>query len=192
MISFNRRTFLSLAAGLVFSALALYFTFVNIPLSELASYIARINYWWTIPSALIAVLSFIIRIWRWQIILMPVKRSGFMSAFHPVSIGFMLNCILPGRLGEIARPAVYYKREKVPFTRVLGTVAIERILDGLVLIGFFIYILGTVDIDHATSISFAGYRLSASDLDRMWKLTLYASFVLVTIILLVASPGPGA
>ncbi len=185
MISFNRKTWLSLGTGLVFSVLALYFTFVNIPLGDLVDYLKKINYWWIIPSLLIAIFSYILRIWRWQIILYPVKRSGFKSAFHPLVIGFMLNCILPGRIGEIARPVIYYKREHVAFSKVLGTVGIERILDALCLLGFFIYIMAGITIDPSINITFAGYQITPAVLDMLWRVTLKFSIVLVGLIILV-------
>jgi len=31
-------------------------------------------------------------------------------------IGFMINCILPGRVGEVARPIILKKKENVPFS----------------------------------------------------------------------------
>ncbi len=186
MISFNKKTLFSLGIGLLFSAAALYFTFQNIPLKELASYLRRINYWWIIPSLLIALLSYAIRIWRWQVILLPVKRSGFMSAFHPLVIGFMLNCILPGRVGEIARPAIYHKREHVEFSKVLGTVAIERIFDALCLLVFFIYILATITIDSSINVTFAGYNLSPALLSKLFTFTLEISLALIAIIMLIS------
>lgn len=45
MISFNKKTFFSLGIGLLFSAVALYFTFESIPLGELGAYLRKINYW---------------------------------------------------------------------------------------------------------------------------------------------------
>lgn len=186
MIPINRKTFLSLGIGLLFSALALYFTFKNIPLGDLASYLKKINYFWIVPSLAIALLSYAIRIWRWQIILLPVKRAGFMNALHPLTIGFMLNCLLPGRIGEIARPAIYCKRENVAFSRVLGTVAIERIIDALCLLIFFIYILATISLDTSRDVSFAGYRLSPNDLGRLFTITLETSIALVVVIGLIS------
>jgi glycosyltransferase 2 family protein len=186
MISFNKRIFFSFVVGLLFSAFALYFTFMNIPLKELTTYIQRINYWWIIPSLAIALISYFIRIWRWQVILMPVKKSGFMSAYHPLTIGFMLNCIFPGRIGEIARPAIYYKREHVDFSKVLGTVGIERIIDALCLLGFFIYILATITINPSINITFGRHHLTPAVLDTIWKTTLELSLVLIVVIILVS------
>ena len=145
MIAFNRKILFSLLIGIAFSAVAIYFTFKNIPLAALASYLKKINYFWIIPSLAIALLSYAIRVWRWQIILLPVKRVGFMSALHPLTIGFMLNCVLPGRIGEIARPAIYSKRENIAFSKALGTVAIERVIDGLMVSMWLTIALFTID-----------------------------------------------
>jgi hypothetical protein len=46
-----------------------------------------------------------------MLILEPASKISFWKAFHPLMIGFMLNCILPGRVGEVARPAILQKTE---------------------------------------------------------------------------------
>ena len=182
MIAFNRKILFSLLIGIAFSAVAIYFTFKNIPLAALASYLKKINYFWIIPSLAIALLSYAIRVWRWQIILLPVKRVGFMSALHPLTIGFMLNCVLPGRIGEIARPAIYSKRENVAFSKALGTVAIERVIDALCLLVFFIYILATITIDTSLNVTFAGYHLSPALLEKLFACTLEFSILIMAAI----------
>ncbi len=186
MISFNRKTLFSLGIGLLFSAVTLYFTFESIPLKELGAYLRKINYWWIIPSLLFALLSYAIRVWRWQVILLPVKRAGFMSAFHPLVIGFMLNCVMPGRVGEIARPAIFYKRENVEFSKVLGTAAMERIIDAICLLVFFIYILATITIDDTVSVTFGRYVLTPATLHKLFMFTLEFSAVLIALILLIS------
>ncbi|HPR74443.1 MAG TPA: lysylphosphatidylglycerol synthase domain-containing protein, partial [Bacteroidales bacterium] len=97
MISLNKKTIASLIMGILFSGIALYLTFINIPLSGLSDYITTINFWWVMPSLLFALLSYILRVVRWQIILNPVKKTNFWHAFHPLVIGFMMNCVFPGR-----------------------------------------------------------------------------------------------
>lgn len=186
MIPLNKKTFVSFGIGLLFSAVALYFTFVNIPMRELVDYLRRINYWWIIPSILVSILSYLLRAWRWHLILSPVKISGFSSAFHPLAIGFMLNCIFPGRIGELARPAVYYKREGVEFSKVLATVGIERVMDALCLIIFFAFILAAISIDASIDLTFAGYHLTPDTLDALMKTTIKLSLALVALIGLIS------
>ncbi|MBW2468494.1 MAG: flippase-like domain-containing protein, partial [Deltaproteobacteria bacterium] len=106
---------ISLAAGIALSAAALYFAFRNVPLADLINYLGSINYLWMIPAVFLVLVSFFIRAMRWQFILASSHKIGIWRAFHPMMIGFMINCILPGRLGEFARPAILQKKEKVPF-----------------------------------------------------------------------------
>ncbi len=172
--------------GLLFSGIALYFTFINIPLGGLTGYIKTINYWWIFPSLLSALLSYVFRVVRWQLILKPVKETQFWQAFHPLVIGFMVNCVFPGRIGEIARPAIFYKREKVEFSKVLATVAVERIFDLITMLVFFIITLTFIEIDPAIDITFGGYHLTSSTLNTIWKTTLKISIVLVALLVLIS------
>jgi len=73
------------------------------------------------------------RAWRWNNLLRPIDVSlppGRLLAIS--SVGFMAILALPARLGEFVRPALLRQKGKVSASAVLGTVAVERIVDGLV------------------------------------------------------------
>ncbi len=53
-----------------------------------------------------------------------------------IAIGYMANDVLPLRLGEVARCFVLRRREGVPQTAALGTVLVERVMDGLTMLAF--------------------------------------------------------
>ena len=95
----KKKMTISFIGGVLISAVALYFAFKNVPLAELFNYLASINYFWVLPAVLVSVFSFMLRAVRWQIILESTRRISFRRAFHPMMIGFMINCVLPGRLG---------------------------------------------------------------------------------------------
>lgn len=70
---------------------------------------------------------------RWNYLLAPLGvriPAGPLLAIS--SVGFMAILALPVRLGELVRPGLLRKRG-VSATAALGTVAVERIMDGLVL-----------------------------------------------------------
>lgn len=72
------------------------------------------------------------RAWRWNNLLRPIGAQLPPGRLLGISsIGFMAILALPARLGEFARPALVRKRGHVSATAVLGTVAVERIVDGL-------------------------------------------------------------
>ncbi len=79
------------------------------------------------------------RAWRWNNLLQPI---GVKLAPVPLlaisSVGFMAILALPARLGEFVRPALIRKRGEISATAALGTVAVERIVDGL-LVSVFVF-----------------------------------------------------
>ncbi|MDP3282856.1 MAG: lysylphosphatidylglycerol synthase transmembrane domain-containing protein, partial [Desulfobacterales bacterium] len=160
----NRNTTISLSLGTAISVAALYFAFRNIPLDDISVYLSSINYFWIIPAVTVSLSTFLVRALRWQSILEPVRKISFKHAFHPLMTGFMLNCILPGRIGEAARPAILMKNEKIPFSTGLATVAVERIFDIVLLVILFITIMAGIKIDPDHVVDFGGHRLNNADL----------------------------
>lgn len=160
---------ISLAIGIFVSVIGLYLAFRNVPFDELIAYLQSIRYVWGIPSMGIVVLCFVLRSWRWQIILKSSVNVDFFQAFHPLNIGFMLNCIFPGRVGEIARPIILHRKVGVPFSTGLATVAVERVFDLVFLFGFFLFTLATVKIDPNLSIPFGEYHLNKETLTMIGR-----------------------
>ncbi len=181
----NTKIVLSLIGGFLFSGIALYFTFRNIPVGELTQYLKTVNYWWVLPSVTIGMVSFVVRVIRWQLLLEPVKKTAFWSAFHPLMIGFMLNCLLPARAGEIARPAIYSKEEKVPFTKVLATVGAERVFDSLILLLLLVIVFLSIDINPDVNLTFGDYHINKATLETIGLTTLKLALILVCGIVLV-------
>lgn len=177
----------SLSLGIVLSCAALYFSFKNVPFDELRSYIGSIDGFWAGISVLMVVLCFVLRTMRWQIIVGSARKIGFLQAFHPLMIGFMINCILPGRVGEVARPIILKKNERIPFSTGLATVAAERIFDIIFLLIFFALVLITIEIDPDLDMTFGTFHLNRETLISvgagMGKLSiiLIAGIVMLTI-----------
>ena len=99
-----------------------------------------------LPASAIAVylatlaLTNLFRAWRWEYLLrplgvtVPLRRLLLMS-----SVGFMAILALPVRLGEFVRPYYVTRERGVRMSAALGTVAVERIIDGLLIsILFFV------------------------------------------------------
>ncbi len=170
---------ISFIGGVLLSAGALYFAFKNVPIAELLKYLVSINYFWVLPAVLVAVLSFMLRAVRWQIILESTRKISFWRAFHPLMIGFMINCVLPGRLGEVARPMILQKEEKVPFTTGLATVVAERIFDICLLILLFILTAGALKIDPDQYVAFGTYQLNKETLQTVFDTMLKLAAVLI-------------
>ena len=73
------------------------------------------------------------RSWRWHYLLEPIGvRLDFARLLAVSSVGFMAILLVPARLGEFVRPALIRKKGHVSAAAALGTVAVERIIDGLI------------------------------------------------------------
>ncbi len=182
----NKNVILSIILGALISVVALYFAFRNVPFAELMNYLRSINYLWIIPSVLLVILSFLCRALRWQIILQSAYRIRYWHAFHPMMIGFMLNCILPARAGELARPAVLLKKDDVPYVTGLATVATERVFDLLIMILLFTFVFLHVHIDPNLEIPFGAYKLNKDTLEAIGSSMIKVLLVLIAGIIIIS------
>ncbi len=91
-------------------------------------------WFWLVPATIMILLVFVLKGFRWQIIMNPMAKPGYWPLFSATSIGFMGNCLLPFRLGELIRPAVLGMRHGVSTTGALATVVVERLFDMLGLV----------------------------------------------------------
>lgn len=98
----------------------------------------KINYWWFLLLALVSGLSNVSRAIRWQMLIKSFGgKSGFLNTFMAILTGYFANMALP-RLGEVSRCAIITKYEKQPFSKVLGTMVSERLVDMITLLLFII------------------------------------------------------
>ena len=176
---------ISFLVGLIISAAALYFAFRNVPLKALLRYMASINYLWTIPSIIVGLFTFVLRAYRWQVMLAAVQKLNFWRVFHPLMTGFMLNCTFPWRIGELARPIILKKKENIPFSTALATVAAERVLDVSSLIIFFTIVLANLQIDPGLSMTFGSHKLNSETLIAINKGMMMMCLILITGIVIV-------
>jgi glycosyltransferase 2 family protein len=98
---------------------------VSISLALVIYLFSRVDYrqlWRSMASADVALLlaagillagTLVMRAWRWQYLLKPLKRVKFSNSMSATSIGLMANMILPIRLGEIVRAMVLGYREGI-------------------------------------------------------------------------------
>jgi uncharacterized membrane protein YbhN (UPF0104 family) len=103
----------------------------------MARALRQANYWYLIPAVAVYFAGVGIRALRWAVILGPVKPVRPARLFSVIVIGFTANNVLPVRLGELVRAYLLGQREGMSKTVALGTVAVDRLFDGLALVIFF-------------------------------------------------------
>ncbi len=128
---------LSLAITAVFLVIALY----SVDLGQVARAIASADYRLILVGAAATFTGYILRTARWQRLLAPSKAVPFAHLFPVLVVGFALNNLLPGRPGEFARAYSLGRREGLSKTLGFATVVVERVADGIALIGFLLLAL---------------------------------------------------
>lgn len=97
------------------------------------------NPWWLLAAVVLATFSFVLRAIRWRVLLEPGHEgSSFETRFGATCAGFAANNIFPARLGEIVRAYVLSRVAGLPFGASVGSLVVERVLDGLVLASFLV------------------------------------------------------
>lgn len=123
-------------AGLIISAVFIYLSLRGLKLSEVWQIMQSARYLWLIPGVAVYFIGVWVRSWRWHYMLRPLKKISTATMFPIVTIGYMGNNIYPARAGEILRAVILKQREGVPVSASLATVIVERIFDGVVMLGF--------------------------------------------------------
>lgn len=123
--------------GLVISLVFLVWALSQEDLGRVGSTILSMNWVVLIPALALYFVGVWIRAIRWRILLRPLRPQLTLArTFDVVVIGYMANNLLPARIGELVRAYVLGQRENVRKTSALATIVVERIFDGLVMIGF--------------------------------------------------------
>ena len=128
--------------GLIISAVFLYLAFREINYESLWATLLEIRLWWLIPGLAVYFVGVLVRTWRWQYLLKPLKIVSIKTLFPIINIGYMGNNVFPLRMGEVLRSVVLKRREDVSISGSLATIVVERIFDAVVIVGFVLLNLG--------------------------------------------------
>lgn len=122
--------------GLLISVVFLYFALRGLHLADVWEQMKRANYWWLIPGIFVYFLAVWARAWRWHYLIRPIKSVPTSTMFPIVCIGYLGNNIYPARAGEVLRAVILKQKEQVAVSASLATIVIERIFDGVIMLGF--------------------------------------------------------
>jgi uncharacterized membrane protein YbhN (UPF0104 family) len=126
-------------AGVLISVIFLAATLSRVDLRLAAAAIADAAPAWLAVAVLISIADLALRARRWQVLLHGVdgapERIPYRLALGYLSIGYLANAILPARLGDVARAVLAGTRFRMSRLAVFGTILVERITDGLLMLG---------------------------------------------------------
>ena len=122
--------------GVLVSIVFLWLAVRGLSVAEALEVLPGIKVVWLIPAVGVYFLAVWGRAWRWHYLLRPIKAIPTRRMFPVTAIGYAGNNIFPARAGELLRAVVLKRHEDVPVSASLATIIVERIFDGVVMLGF--------------------------------------------------------
>jgi len=135
----SRRLWIGVALSVVFIAIFV----LRTDFSKIGDAFRHANYWWALASIPVYFTAAWFRAWRWKYLLRPLGEMRTTTLYPIVIIGFMANNLIPARAGELVRAYIVGEREKVSKMAALGTIAVDRVFDGITLLPILL-IVGAV------------------------------------------------
>jgi uncharacterized protein (TIRG00374 family) len=121
-------------AGLALSALLVWLSARGIEFQGVADGFRTIRCGYVLPAVAAMFLMQLLRSIRWGLILRPIGKVDQLTLFSVTSVGFLAIIAIPARLGELARPYLIANKSRIPMSSALGTIFVERVLDGFTIL----------------------------------------------------------
>ena len=166
--------------GIVLSLAFLLWALHDVDPTEFFHRIRDANLWLFLLSVGLATLTFPARASRWHIILAargePVR---WRPVWHATAIGFMANNVLPARAGELARAYAASRFVALPLARSIGSIAVERVFDGLIVVLLLALTVATFHFPGAVTVGGTNLATLAAWTGGLFVLALAVLFFLV-------------
>src|SRR6188472_204225 len=179
-------SFLKYLVLLVVAAALLFFAFKGMDLKKIGQQILHANMFWVAVSGLISVIAFVVRAYRWNLLIEPMGYSpSLKNTTYSLMVGYFANLAIP-RLGEVSRCGALSKAESIPFNKLLGTVIVERIID---ILSLFVCILLAAALEYKRLGSFFTEKIFAPLNEKFAQLKnspLILTGIIVVLIVLIA------
>ncbi|MCF7919453.1 MAG: flippase-like domain-containing protein [Candidatus Cloacimonetes bacterium] len=75
------------------------------------------------------IFAYLLRSWRWRLILKPELKMGYIYCFQVFMAGMLVNYVIPVRAGELAKSVILKNKDKLPVSRSLPSIFIDKITD---------------------------------------------------------------
>jgi uncharacterized protein (TIRG00374 family) len=123
-----------LAIGIVSSALFLWLAGRGIDWAQFSDALRQTRWIYLVPGVVFTMLGHFSRAVRWKYMMAPVKECTLRPLWAATAIAFMVNNLLPARLGELVRAFVIGRSQNVSRSASFATIVYERVVDVFVLI----------------------------------------------------------
>jgi uncharacterized protein (TIRG00374 family) len=110
----------------------------NVDFKEVGQSLAGADLQMLIAASLVALFAYWLRGLRWQFILRPVGHVRHSSVLLTTAVGYAALSLLPARMGDLIRPLLLARREKIPASASLASILTERVFDLWSVVLFFL------------------------------------------------------
>jgi glycosyltransferase 2 family protein len=177
----NKRKIIQSGVFFVIGITLFWYVYKDLDVQKITSELGNLTYGWIFLSLVFNLLSQLTRAYRWKKLITSMGyHPGNLNLFLSVMVLAFTNLVIP-RGGEIARCGVITKYDKVPFTKLVGTVFIERITDFVALIILFFVLLAwqfpivkNLFLSSNLEMDFSSYRS---------KIIIYSSIIIFSVLL---------
>ncbi len=138
-VKYNDKVKIWIQIGITYIFLDL--TFHKIDFIQFIKNFQYIKIEFLIPVFIVIYLSLFLRAYKWKYLISHIKKLSTKNLFKATLLGFMGNAIFPARIGEVIRAVMISRYEKISKISALSSIILERIFDGLIVGGMFVYIL---------------------------------------------------
>jgi glycosyltransferase 2 family protein len=118
------------------SAVALIIIFSMLDLKKFVQALLQADFRFLLAGTIATLSWLIIRGFVWRTLLQ--NKASYRDTFLTINEGYLLNNILPFRLGEIARAFLMSRKANLDFWQVIPSIIIERALDLAIAVGIFL------------------------------------------------------
>ncbi len=133
-----------LVFGVVVSAVFLYLALRGIDWASFAAAFDHARWIYVVPGVVFTMLGHFSRAVRWKYMMEPVKDCKIRPLWSATAIAFMVNNLLPARLGEFVRAIAIGRTERVSKSASFATIVYERVVDVFILIVLIWYCMVTI------------------------------------------------
>ena len=110
----------------------------NVDFAEVGRSLVDADLQMLVMASLVALFAYWLRSLRWQFILLPVGTVRHSSVLLTTAVGYAALSLLPARMGDLIRPLLLARREKIPTSASLASILTERVFDLWSVVLFFL------------------------------------------------------
>ena len=156
-LNLRKWRWLGAAAGLVLLAWVLR----DLDPSRFLAILAKAEIWPLLLLPAATVLEQLLRAFKWRQMLYPLRPVGTWRLFGAIMAGYLANLAAPVRVSPLVRAWLIARLEALRTSTLLATVALDRLIDGIVFVAFTALALELVRFPDASGAIREGLRWGA-------------------------------